>query len=169
MILLTIWIILAIVIGNAASARGRDGGGWFVLSIVLSPIIAGLLLLLLPVTDSKVGLKRRGRRACPFCAEPIQRAAKLCPHCQSNVEIPPLTRRQYWTGLAKQGALIVVVLGTIILFGALSRNRDQIPTGTTVQTSETALTTATTSPVQAKTTAKLKDSNANPWRAEVHP
>lgn len=43
-----IWLILAIVIGAAASARGRSGGGWFLLALILSPLIAGLALLLFP-------------------------------------------------------------------------------------------------------------------------
>jgi hypothetical protein len=47
-IVLLIWIILAIVIGNAASQRGRSGFGWFLVSLLLSPVIAGILLLLFP-------------------------------------------------------------------------------------------------------------------------
>jgi phosphotransferase system glucose/maltose/N-acetylglucosamine-specific IIC component len=39
---------LAIVIGVAASYRGRSGFGWFLLSMVISPILTGLLLFVMP-------------------------------------------------------------------------------------------------------------------------
>jgi hypothetical protein len=39
---------LAIVIGVAASYRGRSGFGWFLLSLVISPILTGLLLFVMP-------------------------------------------------------------------------------------------------------------------------
>jgi hypothetical protein len=43
-----IWLVLAIVIGVAAARRGRSGLGWLVASLVLSPLIAAILLALLP-------------------------------------------------------------------------------------------------------------------------
>ena len=46
------WIALSSVVGVAASSRGRDGGGWFVLALVISPLIAGLLVVALPRLDS---------------------------------------------------------------------------------------------------------------------
>lgn len=44
---LIVYVLLAIVVGVAANARGRSGGGWFLLAIVISPIIAGLLVLVM--------------------------------------------------------------------------------------------------------------------------
>jgi phosphotransferase system glucose/maltose/N-acetylglucosamine-specific IIC component len=43
-----IWLVLAIVIGIAAARRGRSGLGWLVASLLLSPLIAAILLALLP-------------------------------------------------------------------------------------------------------------------------
>ena len=43
-----IWLALAIVIGIAAARRGRSGLGWLVASLLLSPLIAAILLALLP-------------------------------------------------------------------------------------------------------------------------
>jgi hypothetical protein len=40
------WFVLAIVVGVAAGGRGRIGVGWFALALILSPLIAGLLLLI---------------------------------------------------------------------------------------------------------------------------
>jgi hypothetical protein len=42
------WIVVAIIVGVVAGSRGRSGVGWFVLAFVISPFIAGLLLLVLP-------------------------------------------------------------------------------------------------------------------------
>ncbi len=43
-----IWLALAIVIGVAAARRRRSGLGWLFLSLILSPLIAAILLAILP-------------------------------------------------------------------------------------------------------------------------
>lgn len=43
-----IWLGLAIVIGIAAARRGRSGLSWLFASLLLSPLIAAILLALLP-------------------------------------------------------------------------------------------------------------------------
>jgi hypothetical protein len=43
-----IWLVLAIVIAVAAARRGRSGLGWLFLSLILSPLVAAILLALLP-------------------------------------------------------------------------------------------------------------------------
>jgi hypothetical protein len=40
-----VWIILALVVGVAASSRGRSGFGWFLVSLIFSPLIGGLFVL----------------------------------------------------------------------------------------------------------------------------
>jgi hypothetical protein len=42
------WIAVAVAVGIAASKRGRVGYGWFLLSLVISPLIVGPLVLALP-------------------------------------------------------------------------------------------------------------------------
>jgi hypothetical protein len=49
--LFLIWLGLAIVVGVAASYRGRNGVGWFFLAVVITPLIAGLLVLVAPVIE----------------------------------------------------------------------------------------------------------------------
>ena len=46
------WLALAIIVGVAANTRGRSGVGWFLLAAVISPLIAGLLVLALPRFDN---------------------------------------------------------------------------------------------------------------------
>ena len=42
------WLALAVIVGVMASKRGRVGYGWFLFSLVLSPLITGALVLALP-------------------------------------------------------------------------------------------------------------------------
>jgi hypothetical protein len=42
---LLIWTVLAIVVGIVASNKGRSGFGWFLLSMLISPLLSGLLVL----------------------------------------------------------------------------------------------------------------------------
>src|SRR6266852_1769818 len=43
-----VWNVFAILIAAAANSRGRSGFGWFLLAGVISPLLAGLFLLLVP-------------------------------------------------------------------------------------------------------------------------
>jgi hypothetical protein len=43
-----LWFGLAIIVAVAADTRGRDRAGWFFLAVLISPLLAGLLLLALP-------------------------------------------------------------------------------------------------------------------------
>jgi hypothetical protein len=45
--LLFVGFVLAIAVGIWASKRGRSGVGWFLLSILISPLLAALLLVAL--------------------------------------------------------------------------------------------------------------------------
>lgn len=47
MSLLIIWGVLALLVGIAADRRGRNGLGWALLSLVFSPLLAILFLLVM--------------------------------------------------------------------------------------------------------------------------
>jgi uncharacterized membrane protein HdeD (DUF308 family) len=47
-LMIMFWLILTAIVAVAAETRGRFGGGWFLLSCVITPLLAGLLLLALP-------------------------------------------------------------------------------------------------------------------------
>lgn len=53
-----LWLALSAVVGVAANSHGRNGVGWFLLALVISPLIAGLLLLALPGKGRRLGRKR---------------------------------------------------------------------------------------------------------------
>lgn len=48
------WIIFAVIVGVAANTRGRNGFGWFLIALVTSPLIGGLLLLALPRVEPTI-------------------------------------------------------------------------------------------------------------------
>lgn len=46
------WFLLSAIVASAANSRGRTGSGWLLLSIIISPLLTGLLLFTLPRTRS---------------------------------------------------------------------------------------------------------------------
>jgi len=112
---LLLWFGIALLIGSAAAARGRSSVGWFLLSVVLSPLIAGILLIAFPVVETRGAMRSQGKITCPFCAEPIRREAKLCPHCRST--LPVLTRPA--SPMLSQRAFILLIFFAILAGGAL--------------------------------------------------
>lgn len=74
------WLFLAVVVGIIAANRGRSGFGWFLLSLAISPLIGGVLVLALgspkadPASDGE-------HKKCPACAEWVKREAVKCKHC----------------------------------------------------------------------------------------
>lgn len=45
--ILIFWVGLSVIVGIAAGRRDRSGAGWFILSLLISPLLAGLLMLAL--------------------------------------------------------------------------------------------------------------------------
>ena len=47
-IFVVVWIVLALMVGFAANARGRGPIAWFFLAVILSPLIAIIFLIAFP-------------------------------------------------------------------------------------------------------------------------
>lgn len=83
------WLFLSVLVGVLASGRGRSGFGWFLISLVLSPLISGVAVLVLPkIGESAAALDELGQRItpethvrCPDCKELVRREARKCKHC----------------------------------------------------------------------------------------
>lgn len=82
---LLIWFVLAVVLGIVAAAAGRSGFGYFLLSLVLSPLIGFLVLVVMLLAGKPAAASApaddRPRMACPQCAELVLPQAVKCPHC----------------------------------------------------------------------------------------
>ena len=76
LVFLSFWFIISIVVGIAASSRGRSGFGWFLLAVLISPILALLFLIAFPPKQRHIENEiddielqrniRRGRRKLRF-------------------------------------------------------------------------------------------------------
>lgn len=78
------WFFGAVVAAVVAMGRGKSPWLYFVLALVLSPVLAFVLIFGLPAAspDSKT------HRICPACRSHVVRAASKCRHCGSDM--PPL-------------------------------------------------------------------------------
>lgn len=85
--ILFLWLALSVVAGVVAGSKGRTGFGYFMLSLVLSPLVGLLLAIALPRVESKPQILGPGdvaegaRVPCPQCAELVLPAAKVCRFC----------------------------------------------------------------------------------------
>src|SRR6185436_6926933 len=103
----TFWFLFAVVVGVIAGARGRSGIGWFILAVIISPLLALILVALLPNAKAAPtvpggsdkghfgpGLHEGRREWNPDrdlrkCPEFVQREARKCKHCGSVIEPLP--------------------------------------------------------------------------------
>lgn len=54
LLIIVLWLLFAIGVGTYAATKGRDATGWFVLSLLFSPLIAfDILAVLQPVAGSR--------------------------------------------------------------------------------------------------------------------
>lgn len=78
-----VWFIFAVIVAVGAGSRGRSGLGWFVLAMIISPLLAVILLFLVPVVkpaDVSVPTSESHVK-CPDCAELVLAEARKCKHC----------------------------------------------------------------------------------------
>ena len=76
------WFLFSIAVGVWASNKGRSGIGWFVLSLVISPLLG--LIFCAAVRDLRTAQDAPGPAThvkCPSCAEWVLPEASKCKHC----------------------------------------------------------------------------------------
>jgi len=81
-------LIIPLLIAKAARERGRSFAGFFLLSILFSPLIGGLILLLLGKNEEEINrikLESGMSKTCPYCANIINYDAKICMFCHKEL------------------------------------------------------------------------------------
>lgn len=85
-----LWFGLAVAVGVLAAKWGRSGFGWFLLACFISPLLAGIFLLIAGNAKARVLSDEAGRPItpdthvhCPDCRELVRKDARKCKHCQS--------------------------------------------------------------------------------------
>lgn len=74
------WFLFSVLCGMMASKAGRSGFGYFLLAMIISPLLCFLLLAVLGKT-SPAGPSPDTHIKCPDCRELILKDARVCKHC----------------------------------------------------------------------------------------
>ncbi|HHX8279128.1 hypothetical protein L3X65_22460 [Vibrio diabolicus] len=83
-----IWLGLSIGVGAFAASKGRSGIGFFILSLLLSPLIGLIVALVVSPVTAKVeaaAIESGEHKKCPKCAELVKSEAIVCKHCQADL------------------------------------------------------------------------------------
>lgn len=77
------WVLLAVAVGAYGASKGRSGFGWFLLSLLISPLLGFIFCAL--VKDLKHPKEQapspETHVKCPDCRELVLREARKCKHC----------------------------------------------------------------------------------------
>lgn len=109
------WLVLSIVVAVAANARGRSAGGFFLLSLLVSPLIGLLAVVAMPAQESEWDRQRRlsATRPCPQCAELVKREAQICRYC--GHALPPVAAIEQPLPPASGAAVPIVITAVVLL------------------------------------------------------
>lgn len=80
--LLILWLVMGAVVGVIAQSKGHSFLMWALYGFVIWPVALVHILVTKPALGAD-------QRACPKCAEPVQKAALVCKHCGADLAAAP--------------------------------------------------------------------------------
>ncbi|MBB1594383.1 hypothetical protein [Achromobacter sp. UMC46] len=84
--ILLVWIGLSVAVGVVAAGRGRKAVGWTILACLISPVVAGIFLMVIDNRSPRAGQPVVAAHIdCPGCGKRILRDARICRHCGGTV------------------------------------------------------------------------------------
>lgn len=86
MIVYLIWFIASVVIAHYATKRGQNGVIFLFVSLILSPLIGIVLLLVSDDKSAELSIKNKITKKCKHCAEIIKYEAVKCRFCGETQE-----------------------------------------------------------------------------------
>lgn len=79
-----LWLVLSILVAVFANNRGKSGVLYFLLAVLLSPLL-GFLIALISGDATKI--------KCFNCGQKIDISAKVCPFCKENMNISSSSKK----------------------------------------------------------------------------
>ena len=83
------WVVFSVMVAFIAASRGRSHFMWLVFSLILSPLVTLILVLVLPSHADAAMLRDASGQTittethvrCPDCRELVRADARKCKHC----------------------------------------------------------------------------------------
>lgn len=77
-----IYVALCVAVAVLAARRGRSGFGWLLVSLLFSPVVGFVFVLVLKDVAPRTGEPTPDTHVrCPECRELVLRDASKCKHC----------------------------------------------------------------------------------------
>ena len=127
MIYVLLWFVLSILIAAYASKKkiGLGGFGAFILSLILSPLIGFIIVLVSSPSEKKI-MTQGGMKKCPQCAELVKAEAQKCRFCgnifpqqKKSIESDNISRPVVTTLLPKdeKTAIAIAIIFWVVIIG----------------------------------------------------